>query len=407
MERETMNQETNQRKKTSGKRVSLGVFALSLLVAFIAGNRLPTVGDYFFAPYTNKGNQTLSQNLDFGQVEKTFDILKRKFDGKLDNQKLQDGLQRGLVDAAGDPYTTFLSAEDAAEFDSDLNGTFSGIGAELGKRDEKLVVMAPLEGSPARKAGVRAGDIIAKIGDDITTNISIDEAVNKIRGEAGTDIKLTLIRNDAPIELTITRANITVPSVKSEMLDGNIGYIQLTRFSDDTAGLAAKAAQDFKAKNVKGIVLDVRNNGGGLLTTAVDVSSLWLNNKVVVIEKEGGKTTNQLRSGNNPILEGIPTKVLINEGSASASEILAGALRDNGAAELVGTQSFGKGSVQELIELPGGGKLKVTVARWFTPNDKNIDKEGIAPGVKVELTPEDFNKNRDPQKDRAAELLRK
>ncbi len=333
--------------------------------------------------------------------------MKSKFDGKLDNQKLQDGLQRGLVDAAGDPYTTFLSAKDAAEFDSDLNGTFSGIGAELGKKDEKLVVMAPLEGSPAKKAGVRAGDIIAKIGDNVTTSISIDQAVNKIRGEAGTDIKLTLIRNDAPIELNITRANITVPSVKSEMLDGNIGYIQLARFSDDTAELATKAAQDFKSKNVKGIILDVRNNGGGLLTTAVDVSSLWLNNEIVVIEKEGGKTTSQLRSGNNPILEGIPTKVLINEGSASASEILAGALHDNGAAELIGTQSFGKGSVQELIDLPGGGKLKVTVARWYTPNDKNIDKEGIAPGVKVELTPDDFNANRDPQKDKALELLRK
>lgn len=402
-----MKQELHTEKKPTVKKVPLGIFALSLLVAFIAGNRLPTVGDYFFAPYTNKGNQTLSQNLDFGQVEKTFDVLKSKFDGKLDNQKLQDGLQRGLVDAAGDPYTTFLSAKDAAEFDSDLNGTFSGIGAELGKKDEKLVVMAPLEGSPAKKAGVRAGDIIAKIGDNVTTSISIDQAVNKIRGEAGTDIKLTLIRNDAPIELNITRANITVPSVKSEMLDGNIGYIQLARFSDDTAELATKAAQDFKSKNVKGIILDVRNNGGGLLTTAVDVSSLWLNNEIVVIEKEGGKTTSQLRSGNNPILEGIPTKVLINEGSASASEILAGALHDNGAAELIGTQSFGKGSVQELIDLPGGGKLKVTVARWYTPNDKNIDKEGIAPGVKVELTPDDFNANRDPQKDKALELLRK
>lgn len=400
-ERENMNQD----KKTTGKRVSLGVFALSLVLAFVAGNRLQTIGDYFFAPYTNKGNQVLSQNLDFNQVEKTYDILKTKFDGKLENENLQDGLQKGLVDAAGDPYTTYLSAKEASEFESDLNGTFSGIGAELGKRDEKLVVIAPLEGSPAKQAGVRAGDIIAKIGDEVTTNISVDEAVNKIRGEAGTDIMLSLLRVDEPVEVTITRANISVPSVKSEILEGNIGYIQLTRFSDDTAELATKAAQDFKAKNVNGIVLDVRNNGGGLLSTAVDVAGLWLNNKVVVIEKEGGKTTSELRSGNNPILEGIPTKVLINEGSASASEILAGALRDNQAAELVGAKSFGKGSVQELVDLPGGAKLKVTVARWYTPNDKNIDKEGIEPGIKVELTPEDFNQDKDPQKDRAVELL--
>lgn len=401
-ERETME---DNKKKRSGK-ISVGVFALSLVLAFVAGNRMQTIGDYFFAPYTNKGNQVLSQNIDFGQVEKTYDILKTKFDGKLDSAKLQDGLQKGLVDAAGDPYTVFLSQKEAEEFNSDLNGEFSGIGAELGKRDQKLVVMAPLEGQPAKKAGVRAGDIIAKIGDEETTNFTIDQAVNKIRGKAGTDIKLSLIRGDELIELTITRASISIPSVKSEILEGNIGYLQLSRFSDDTTELATKAAQDFKAKNVKGIVLDVRNNGGGLLSTAVDVSSLWLNDKIVVSEKEGGKTTNVLRTGNNPILEGIPTKMLINEGSASASEILAGALRDNGAAELVGTKSFGKGSVQELVDLPGGAKLKVTVARWFTPKDKNIDKAGIEPSVKVELTPEDFKQDKDPQKARAVELLR-
>lgn len=396
----------DNKKKRSGK-ISVGVFALSLVLAFVAGNRMQTIGDYFFAPYTNKGNQVLSQNIDFGQVEKTYDILKTKFDGKLDSAKLQDGLQKGLVDAAGDPYTVFLSQKEAEEFNSDLNGEFSGIGAELGKRDQKLVVMAPLEGQPAKKAGVRAGDTIAKIGDEETTNFTIDQAVNKIRGKAGTDIKLSLIRGDELIELTITRASISIPSVKSEILEGNIGYLQLSRFSDDTTELATKAAQDFKAKNVKGIVLDVRNNGGGLLSTAVDVSSLWLNDKIVVSEKEGGKTTNVLRTGNNPILEGIPTKMLINEGSASASEILAGALRDNGAAELVGTKSFGKGSVQELVDLPGGAKLKVTVARWFTPKDKNIDKAGIEPSVKVELTPEDFKQDKDPQKAKAIELLTK
>ena len=402
-ERETME---DNKKKRSGK-ISVGVFALSLVLAFVAGNRMQTIGDYFFAPYTNKGNQVLSQNIDFGQVEKTYDILKTKFDGKLDSAKLQDGLQKGLVDAAGDPYTVFLSQKEAEEFNSDLNGEFSGIGAELGKRDQKLVVMAPLEGQPAKKAGVRAGDIIAKIGDEETTNFTIDQAVNKIRGKAGTDIKLSLIRGDELIELTITRASISIPSVKSEILEGNIGYLQLSRFSDDTTELATKAAQDFKAKNVKGIVLDVRNNGGGLLSTAVDVSSLWLNDKIVVSEKEGGKTTNVLRTGNNPILEGIPTKMLINEGSASASEILAGALRDNGAAELVGTKSFGKGSVQELVDLPGGAKLKVTLARWLTPKDKNIDKAGIEPSVKVELTPEDFKQDKDPQKAKAIELLTK
>jgi carboxyl-terminal processing protease len=383
------------------KKVSIGVLAFAILLAFVAGNRFQTIGDYFFAPYTNKGNQTLSQNLDYSSVEKVYDLLKQKYDGKLDTQKMQDGLNQGLVEAAGDPYTVYMSEKEATEFQNDLDGTFSGIGAELGKRNDALVVIAPIEDSPAKKAGLRSGDVIVKINDDETAGLSVDAAVNKIRGEAGTDVKLSLIRGDSPLELTITRAQITVPSVKSEILEGNIGYLQITRFSDDTAQLASAAAQEFKSKNVKGIVLDVRNDGGGLLDAAVKVAGLWLNNQVVVIEKQGGKTTAELRTSNNPPLAGIPTTMLINEGSASASEILAGALHDHGAAKLIGKKSFGKGSVQELIDLPNGGKLKVTVARWYTPNGKNIDKEGIKPDIEVDLSAEDSNNNRDPQKDRA------
>lgn len=388
------------------KKVSLGVLAIAILLAFVAGNRFQTIGDYFFAPYTNKGNQALSQNLNFSETEKIFDLLKKKYDGKLDMAKLQDGLNKGLVDAVGDPYTVYMSEKEAAEFQSDLDGTFSGIGAELGKRNDSLVVITPISDSPAQKAGLRAGDTIVKIDDEDTKGLSVDAAVNKIRGAAGTDVKLGLVRGDSPVELSITRAQITVPSVKSEILEGNVGYLQITRFSDDTAELSAKAAQEFKAKNVKGVVVDVRNNGGGLLDSAVKVAGLWLDNKVVVAEKQGGKTTSELRTGNNPPLAGIPTTMLINEGSASASEILAGALHDHGVAKLIGKKSFGKGSVQELIDLPGGGKLKVTVARWFTPNGKNIDKEGIKPDIEVELSNDDFNNNRDPQKDRAVKELR-
>jgi len=392
--------------KKQRKKISLGVVAVVVVIAFIAGNRLQTIGDYFFAPYTNKGNQALSQNIDFSSVEKTYDLLKSKYDGKLDMAKLQDGIQKGLVDAAGDPYTVYMSQKEAGEFEGELNGSFSGIGAELGKRDDKLIVISPVDDSPAQKAGVHAGDTILKINGEDSTKLSVDAAVNKIRGDAGTDVKLTILRDDAPVELTITRAQITVPSVKSEILAGNIGYLQISRFSDDTADLASKAATDFKAKGVKGVVLDVRNDGGGLLDASVKVAGLWLDNKVVVEEREGGKTTSSLRTGNNPPLAGIPTTMLINEGSASASEILAGALHDHGAAKLIGEKSFGKGSVQELIDLPNGGKLKVTVARWYTPNGKNIDKEGIKPDVEVKLSADDFNANRDPQKDRAISELK-
>jgi carboxyl-terminal processing protease len=387
------------------RQVSIGVLIIAVLLAFFAGNRLQTIGDYFFAPYTNKGNQTLSQNLDFKTVESVYDTLKQKYDGKLDIAKLQDGLNKGLVDAAGDPYTTYLSAAEAKEFKDDLEGTFSGIGAELGKRNDKLVVIAPIDGSPAQKAGLRAADQIIKIDSEDATSLSVDEAVAKIRGKAGTEVKLGLVRGDTPLELKITRAQITVPSVTSEIMAGNIGYLKISRFSEDTSSLARKAAEDFKAKNVTGLVVDVRNNGGGLLSSSVDVAGLWLDNKVVVEEREGGRTKAALRSEGNPPLAGIKTAMLINEGSASASEILAGALRDHGAATLIGEKSFGKGSVQELIDLDNGAQLKVTVARWYTPNGKNIDKEGIKPDVEVTLTPEDFNASRDPQKDKALESL--
>lgn len=391
--------------KFSEKKVSVSLLILAVLFSFLAGNRLQSFGDYFFAPYANTKNQGLQENLDFTTTEKVFDLLKQKFDGELDMQALQDGLNRGLVQATGDSYTTYLSAKEAAEFADDLKGTFSGIGAELGKRDSKLTIITPLEGSPAQAAGVRAGDVVARINGEESIDLSVDAAVAKIRGEAGTEVTLTLLRGGETLEKKITRAQINVPSVKHEVLEGNIGYIQITRFGEDTADLARKAAVDLKSRQVKGIIVDVRNNGGGLLDSAVKIAGLWLDNKVVVEERVNGKTETALKTGTNPILADIPTKLLINEGSASASEILAGALHDHGVATLIGEKTFGKGSVQELIDLPDGAQLKITVAHWYTPNGVNVDKEGIKPDIEVGLSPEDFEQNRDPQKDRARQEL--
>lgn len=395
-----------QGQKRPKKSVSVGFLVLAILLAFVAGNRFQFVGDWFFAPYTNNANSSLSRNIDYSSVEEVYDLLKQKFDGKLEVSELEAGLKKGLVDAAGDPYTVYLSPEEAQEFSEDLNGTFSGIGAELGKRDGKLLIISPLSGSPAEKAGLRPNDQIISINEEDATDISIDEAVNKIRGDIGTTVTLGIVRgDDRPKDFTITRAQINVPSVESEILEGNIGYIKLTRFDDTTANLAKEAAAEFKQKNVNGVVLDIRNNGGGLLSSSVDVAGLWLDNKVVVQEKRGDKVVSSLKTGSNSPLAGVPTVVLINGGSASASEILAGALHDHKAATLLGEKTFGKGSVQELLDLSDGGKLKVTVARWFTPNGKNIDKEGIDPDQTVKLTDEDFENDRDPQKDAALKQL--
>lgn len=400
-----MNDSSEGVKTKKNKRFSLGVLLVSVVLAFTVGTRVQFIGDYFFSPYTNKGNQSLSANLDLSEAQQIYDILKKKYDGKLDVQKLEEGLQAGLVDAVGDEYTVYFTPEEAEQFSADLNGTFSGIGAELAKRDDAVVIVAPLEGSPAQKAGVQAGDIVVEIAGKDATKLSVDEAVTRIRGKAGTDIVLGVVRDGQKQDITITRAEITVPSVESEVKDG-IGYLTISRFGDDTAQLAKQAATDFKKQGVKGVVVDVRNNGGGLLNSAVEVAGIWLDNKVVVEERQGGETTDALRTGSNTILEGVPTVVLINEGTASASEILAGALHDHEVATLLGEKSFGKGSVQELIDLPSGGKLKVTVARWYTPNGKNIDKEGISPDKTVELTEGDFNAARDPQKDAATQSLK-
>lgn len=394
----TSNQKLPKSEKT--KKVSVGLLVVSILISFVVGTRTQFIGDYFFSPYTNKGNQTLSSNLDLVEAQKIYDILRKKYDGKLDTKTLEEGLQKGLVDAVGDPYTTYFTQKEAEQFADDLNGTFTGIGAELGMQNKQLVVIAPVDGSPAQKAGVRAGDAIAKIGDEDASKLTVEEAVTKIRGESGTDIKISFVRDGQPLDIVITRAEITVPSVTSKVENG-IGYLKISRFSDDTAQLAKQAATDFKKQNVKGVVVDVRDNGGGLLDSSVQVAGIWLDNKMVVEEREGGRTTDSLRTSNNAILEGVPTVMLINGGSASASEILAGALHDHGVATLIGEKSFGKGSVQELIDLPSGGKLKVTVARWYTPKGKNIDKEGIKPDEEVKLTADDFNNSRDPQKDRA------
>lgn len=354
-------------------------------------------------------NQDLPADLNYASVEELYDALKKNYDGELDAQKLLDGMKAGLAEAAGDPYTVYLNSEEAKEFQDQLNGTFSGIGAELGQdEDNNLVIVSPIDGFPAKKAGLRSKDIIASINGESTVGMSIDQAVSKIRGPKGTEVELRIVR-DKKEDLTfkITRADIIIPSVKSEILDGNIGYLQISQFGDDTTRLAVAAAKDFKQKGVKAILLDLRGNPGGLLDSSIDVASLWLpKGDTVLQQKRGDKVTDTAHATGNDILRDIPTVVLINEGSASASEIVAGALKDHGSATLIGKKTYGKGSVQELQKFRGGSELKVTVARWYTPHGQNIDKTGISPDREVTISDDDYKNDRDPQKAAALEFLR-
>jgi carboxyl-terminal processing protease len=373
------------------------------LLIFAVGVNVGNGRLQFNKTQTTASNNQLPADLDYESVEAIYDKLRESYDGKLDEQQLLDGIKQGLAKASGDPYTEYFNIKDAKEFNEELNGSFTGIGAELGKNaSDNVEIISPIAGFPAEKAGLKAKDVIAEIDGKSAVGITVTEAVSKIRGEAGTKVKLKIIRdNKQELDFVITRAQITIPSVKHEIVDG-VGVLTISRFGPDTAQLALEAANRFSRAKVRGVILDLRGDPGGLLDAAVSVSSLWLDKTQVVLqEKRDGKVIKTLKSNGNATLKGIKTVVLINEGSASASEITAGALRDNKAATLIGTKTYGKGSVQQIEPLADGSLLKVTSAHWFTPSGKGIDKDGLEPDQKVERSDEDFKNGKDPQKDAA------
>lgn len=410
-------------KKTQKKRGfftrPFGVFMLVAL-AFLIGNGIGngainlgrSGGEY-------KAVSGLPEQLDYSSIDAVYDALRNNYDGKLTEEQIIAGLKEGLAESTKDPYTEFYTAKEAKEFQGQIDNSFSGIGAELGKdKDDNLIVVSPISGFPADKAGLRAQDIIASINDETTSNMSIDDAVGKIRGEKGTDVKLQIIRaKSEALTLTITRDTIQVPSIESEILENNIGYVAIKTFSNDTGQLMDKAADDMLAKGVKGIILDMRGNPGGRLEQAVDVSGQWLPaGKTVLTQKRGDIVLSTYTSKGPAKLQGIPTIVLIDEGSASASEIVAGALKDNGAARLIGMKTYGKGVVQQTIcvdraaQADGscrGDMLKVTVASWYRPNGQNIHKKGIKPDQEIKLSEEDIETKNDKQKAAAIEYLNK
>jgi carboxyl-terminal processing protease len=326
-----------------------------------------------------------------------------------DAEKIQGAIE-GLVRSYGDPYTVYFPPEDAAMFEEDIKGNFSGVGMEVGMREDMITVIAPLPDSPSEKAGLVAGDVIVRINDESTEGMSVDEAVQRIRGEKGTEVKFAIFREGEEEfrEITVVRDTITIPTSKTEQR-GDVFIISLYSFNAISELEMQKALREYVQSDARKLVLDLRGNPGGYLQSAVAIASYFLPmGKTIVRESFGGEQEEEVyRSSGRELGSAAPKKmvVLIDGGSASASEILAGALQEHGAATLVGAQSFGKGSVQELVTLDDNSSLKVTVARWLTPNGLSISEGGLTPDIVVERTPEERMAEKDPQLDKALEFL--
>ena len=341
--------------------------------------------------------------------------LEKNYFEPLDRQKMVYGAVSGLVNSLGDPYTVFFDPEQSKIFEEDISGKFGGVGMEIGIRDKQPTVVAPLKGTPADRAGLRPGDKILKVNNALVSNMSIEEIVKLIRGPSGTKVKLTISRDgwDNTKEFTITRAMIEIPSVKWELKDtpktaGPIAYIRLYQFSGKSSSDFSKIALKVLDSPAKKIILDLRNNPGGLLTETQNIAGWFLKKgDVMAIEESGkGRERKEWKTNGNSMFLNYPMVVLMNKGSASGAEILAAALRDNRGIQLIGETSFGKGLVQKPVPLSGGSTLKVTVARWLTPKGKLIQGKGLEPNVKIEMTDEDYQAGRDPQLDKAIEILK-
>ena len=350
--------------------------------------------------------------LDLTNLWKVYNILQTDyFDATVFNsQKQINGAIKGLVESVGDPYTVYMSSEENSAFKTSLAGEFEGIGAELSIRQGALIVISPLKDSPAEKAGLKSGDIIYKIGDEFAGDMNLLEAIMKIRGPQGTYVNLTILRETEaePVELSIKRDTITIPDVDYKELEGDIFHISIYQFGDNTSLEFQNIIQKLLLENPKGIILDLRGDGGGFLESAVDVLSEFVlgEKEAVKIKYKDENKNYSLYTKNKGRLKDIPLVVLIDSGSASASEIVAGAIQDWGRGIIIGEKSFGKGSVQELDDLENGASLRVTIAKWFTPNDRTIQDVGIMPDQIVEFTKEGYEEGMDSQLQAALEALK-
>ena len=432
----TLNSDMNQDKSRRLSVFRRGFFIYLIIVLMISsfgvgviiGEKKGTVrvvsynnakGEGEYGEVTGKASSIpayLGKEVDFKVFWELWNSIQTGYiDAPMGETQLFYGALRGLVSSLNDPYSAFLEPVETDEFYEELSGKFEGIGAEIGLRHEVLTVVSPLSGSPAEQAGLRAGDVILAIDEVNTLGMDVGEAVRRIRGKKGSQVILKIYREKAEefLDIVITRDEIKIVSVKLDWYDhrdydflGNktVAHIEVTHFNSDTSARFLEAVNQILLKNPDAIVLDLRSNPGGYLETAVEMANYWVaKGRLVVIEK--GDQTIEHQAESEPALDKFKTVVLINGGSASSSEIVAGALQDYGLAALIGENTFGKGSVQKMEELSDGSSVKLTFARWLTPSGRQIDGEGIAPDIEVERTVEDYDNDQDPQLERAMQWL--
>lgn len=345
----------------------------------------------------------------FDKLYEVRDVINSQYYQDIDQDALVEGAIKGMVNSVGDPYTVFFNAEEYKEFNDDGDGNYVGIGVIVGIKEDRIVVITPFEGSPAFKAGLRSGDFITKVEGVEYTGTELDKAVSVIKGEEGKPVTLTIMRNGEEQDITIVRASITIVNVESEMLEGDIAHVTMLQFSNNTAEQVREAMEELRDQGAKGYILDLRGNPGGFLDEAVDVASLFVEkDKTILYTLDKYDQKKEYRSYGGSFI-GAPLVVLIDGGSASASEVVSGALKDYEAATLVGQQSFGKGIVQMVYQVGDGEAVKVTVSSYYSPEGINIHGEGIAPDIEVEI-PEDaempLTKENDTQLQKAVEVLR-
>mgnify|MGYP002681429924 FL=1 len=397
------------------------LFACTLVGGVAIGYFIPKASSTSQATQTMEitnlpvATQTFQPTSDIESLFKPFwqawDLVHTQYvDQPVDDITLMRGAIRGMLDSLGDVHTGYMDPLEYQQANAPLEGEYDGIGAWVDTSGQYLTIITPMPNSPAEKAGLKPGDQIIAVDDVDITSEDPSLVLRRVLGPAGTIVKLTIQREGSSesLEFEITRAKITIPSIESEMKDGNIAYIQLTTFGDETTNDLKKALITLLAQNPKGLILDLRYNGGGYLTTAVEVVSQFIqSNQVVLYEEYGDGTRDTYKSLPNGLALSIPMVVLVNEGSASASEITAGALQDYNRATLVGMQTFGKGSVQIWTPLEDQGAVRITVARWLTPKERQIHQVGLTPDIIVEITQDDIDANRDPQLEKAIEILTK